>query len=273
MCRVLEVSSSGYYAWRRRSPSPRTVQNEALVQTIVEVFEDHRGNYGSPRVFEEIRAQGEQVGLNRVARLMHQNGLKAVQKRSFRKTTDSSHDLPVAENLLGRCFKQDRPDQAWVGDITYIRTSEGWLYLAVILDLFSRRVIGWSMADHMRTELVANALKMALGSRIPEKGMLHHSDRGSQYASHSYRNLLEKNGITCSMSRRGECYDNAVAESFFGTLKTELIYRKSWPDRHVVRSAIHEYIEVYYNRKRRHSTLGYSSPVEFEAHYYSGSAA
>ena len=198
---------------------------------------------------------------------MRTAGLTARPRRRFRHTTDSGHTLPVAENVLARRFDAERPNQRWVTDITYVWTQQGWLYLAVVLDLYSRRVVGWSMADHMRTELVMNALTMALGTRFPGSNLLHHSDRGSQYASIAYRRALKQHGIVASMSRRGECYDNAVVESFFGTLKTELIHRQTWPTHASARSAIHDYVELFYNRKRRHSTLGYRTPAEFEAHY------
>ena len=207
------------------------------------------------------------VGRNCVARIMRNAEITARWRRPFQHTTDSKHHLPVAENILARRFYAERPNQRWVTDITYVWTQQGWLYLAVVIDLFSRRVVGWSMANHMRTELVINALTMALGTRAPEKDLLHHSDRGSQYASIAYQRALKQHGIAVSMSRRGECYDNAVAESFFGTLKTELIHRQTWPTHASARSAIHDYIELFYNRKRRHSTLGYRTPAEFEAHY------
>ena len=204
---------------------------------------------------------------------MRREGMQAVVRRRFRRTTNSNHDQPIAPNLLAREFKTERPNQAWVTDITYVWTLEGWLYLAVVLDLFSRRVIGWSMAENMKTDLVLDALTMALGNRLPEHQLMHHSDRGSQYASFRYQKALENHGITCSMSRAGECLDNAVAESFFGTLKSELIHRQAWPSRSSARAAIHEYIEVFYNRVRRHSTLGYRAPAEFETEYEEQGAA
>ena len=200
-------------------------------------------------------------------------GLQARMPRRYRRTTSSDHDLPVAANHLDRRFTVKTKDRVWATDITYVRTHEGWLYLAVVLDLFSRRVVGWSMASHLRTELVRYALEMALGNRLPESELLHHSDRGSQYASFEYQKLLQNHGIQCSMSRRAECYDNAVVESFFGTLKTELIYRKAWLTRDEARLAIHEYIEVFYNRRRRHSHLGNVSPAEFEKLSTAASAA
>ncbi len=264
MCRALQVSRSGFYAWRARPPSERQQANVKLVRTIRQLHEQSRGTYGSPRIQAELKALGLEVGHNRIARLMKEHGLRSSRPKRFKRTTDSGHSLPVAANVLDRKFDADGPDQAWVTDITYVRTWEGWLYVNVILDLFSRRVVGWSMADHLRSELASNALTMALGHRVPERMLVHHSDRGSQYASNDYQMMLRANGILCSMSRKGECYDNAVAESFFATLKKELVYRHVWPTRTEARKAIHEYIEVFYNRKRRHSYLGNLSPVEYE---------
>ena len=231
---------------------------------IVEIHRRSRSTYGSPRIHGELQAQECAVGRKRVARLMRAQGITARLPRRYRCTTDSQHTLAVADNLLNRSFTVHRPDVAWATDITYIWTWEGWVYLAVVIDLFSRRVVGWSMAEHMRTALVLNALTMALGHRVPEGELVHHSDRGSQYASDAYRTALRDHGITCSMSRKGDCWDNAVVESFFGTLKTELIHRRSWPSRRQVRLAVAEYIELFYNRQRRHSFLGYRSPAEFE---------
>ena len=273
LCRVLGVSSSGFYAWRSRSASAREVANVTLLEEIRSIHRESFATYGSPRVHAELRFRGQCVGVNRVARLMRENAISAVVRRRFRRTTDSSHGLPVAPNRLDRRFEAERPDQAWVTDITYVWTQEGWLYLAVVIDLFSRRVVGWSMDETMKTDLVVRALGMALGHRVPEHELVHHSDRGSQYASYRYQKLLEAHGIICSMSRRGECLDNAVAESFFGTLKIELIHRRRWPDRASARSAIHDYVEVFYNRKRRHSTLGYLSPAEFEDQYHAAGVA
>ena len=265
LCRTMGVSRSGYYAWEGRSLSRRRRRNEELVERIRDVHRRKRGAYGSPRVYRELTAQGESASLNRVARLMRDNGIQARRRRRFRKTTDSKHDLPVAENLLARNFRTEKPDQAWVADISYVWTMEGWLYLAVILDLFSRKVVGWSMADHLRTELPLAALTMALGQRKPEPGMIHHSDRGCQYASGAYRAALSAAGIVCSMSRKGDCWDNAVAESFFGTFRAELTDHCNWMTKDAARTAIHDYIERFYNRQRRHSYLDYVSPVDFEA--------
>lgn len=269
MCRVLEVSKSGYYAWRKATPSERAQKNEELEAKIEEIHADSRSSYGSPRVHAELVAQGFEVGRNRVARLMRSKGIVGRRKPRFRKTTDSNHTLPVADNVLDRQFAVDEPDRAWVADITYVWTQRGWLYLAVILDLFSRRVVGWSMADHMRTELVLDALSAALGSRLPsEDGLIFHSDRGSQYASGAYQEALDEHGITCSMSRRGNCWDNAVAESFFSTLKTELVHNVIFLTHDTAKNAIAEWIEMFYNSNRRHSSLGYATPLEFEQRYY-----
>ncbi len=267
MSRQLGVSRSGYYVWKKRSPSQRQKENEELVAVIKQTHEASRGTYGSPRVLEELKEQGIRVGRNRVARLMQEHGITGQAPKRFRRTTDSKHNLPVAGNVLDRQFNADGPDKVWATDITYIRTWEGWLYLAVVIDLFSRRVVGWSMATHLRTGLVLSALQMALGRRLPNSGMLHHSDQGSQYASQEYGATLKEHGMVCSMSRKGDCWDNAVVESFFGTLKRELLYRKPWPSIKMARAAIAEYIEVFYNRKRRHSYLGYISPVDFEKRF------
>jgi putative transposase len=269
MCEVLEVSRSGYYARCRRPPSLRNLENQKLSQQIEEIHQASRQTYGSPRIQLALQAQGLQVGRNRVIRLMEHLGINARVKRQFVTTTDSNHDLPIAENVLNRTFTTLEPDRSWVADITYVATEEGWLYLAVILDLFSRRVIGWSMADHMRTDLVLTALESALGQRIPSQaGLVFHSDRGSQYASHDYRAALKIAGITCSMSRRANCWDNAVAESFFGTLKTELVHRYTFQTHRKARTVIAEWIEVFYNRQRIHSSIGYVSPVQFEEDYW-----
>ena len=264
MCRQLRVSRSGYYAWATRQPSLRKQQDAQLVVEIETSHKASRGSYGSPRIVRDLKERGFHVGRRRVARLMRDNGITGRAPRRFRRTTDSRHGLEVADNVLNREFEVDAPDKVWATDITYIRTWQGWMYLAVVVDLFSRRVVGWSMATHMRTGLVLGALQMALGRRSPRQDLLHHSDRGSQYASHRYHQELQQRGITCSMSRKADCWDNAVVESFFATLKKELIHRRPWPSIRAARTAIAEYVEVFYNRKRRHSTLGYISPAEFE---------
>jgi transposase InsO family protein len=266
MCRVLAVSSSGYYAWCRRPQSQRAQDNLELVMRIKEVHAASRETYGSPRVHAElVQGQGIQCNKKRVERLMRIHDIRGRSRRRRRvKTTDSNHNLPVAPNLLDRQFEADAPNRKWVADITYVPTAQGWLYLAVVLDLFSRRVIGWSMADTMCTLLVKDALEMAISSRHPQAGLLHHSDRGSQYASAEYQAVLQTGEIVASMSRAGNCYDNAAMESFFGTLKCELIHDRRYRTRAEARQDIFEYIEVFYNRKRRHSSLGYLSPVSYE---------
>jgi len=270
MCKVLKLTRSGYYAWCKRKESPRTKENKILSQQIKLIFEESRRTYGSPRIHASLVAKGFQVGRQRVVRLMGKLGICVRPKRKFKTTTDSNHSDPIVSNVLERDFSTDEPDCSWVADMTYIWTSEGWLYLAVIIDLFSRKVVGWSMADHMRTELVLKALDAALGQRIPsQSGLVFHSDRGSQYASKDYRNALQNAGITCSMSRRANCWDNAVAESFFGTLKTELIHQRIFSTKALARTVIAEWIEIFYNRQRLHSTIGYLSPVQFEDIYWS----
>jgi transposase InsO family protein len=263
---VLRVSRSGYYAWRGRQPSSRQARREDLGVRIKAVHEENHRVYGSPRVCAALKAQGQNVCENTVARLMKERGVRAKSKKKFvPRTTDAAHAKPVAPNLLERDFAAARPDQKWVADITYVPTDQGWLYLAVVLDLCARKVVGWSMADHMEATLIRAALEMALLGRHPRKGLLHHSDRGVQYASDDYQHLLASRGITCSMSGKGNCYDNAVMESFWGTLKTELIHHQRYATHAQARQSIFEYIEVFYNRKRLHSSLGYVSPEAFEA--------
>jgi transposase InsO family protein len=266
MCRVLKVSRSGYYDWRKRKPSARDRANAKLLEAIRRIFKRSRKTYGSPRIHAELKAQGKTCGKNRVARLMRKHGIRARRPRRRVRTTNSKHSWPVAPNLLDRQFAAAAPNRKWVADLSYIDTDEGWLYLATVMDLFSRRIVGWAMADHMETSLVEQAMRMALIRRRPSAGLLHHSDRGSQYASKNYRALLAAWGITVSMSRTGDCYDNAVMESFFGTLKTECAAER-YATRADARTDIFEYIEVWYNRQRRHSTLGYLSPHAFEMAY------
>jgi putative transposase len=264
MCEQLEVSRSGFYAWRERPESAHRQEDQKLAEEVAQAHEESRGTYGSPRVHAELRARGRKVSRKRVARLMKQQKLEARKKRRSVRTTDSNHRHPVAPNVLERDFSPVQPNSTWATDITYVWTGEGWLYLAVVLDLFSRMVVGWSMSEHIDTTLVLGALEMALEGRQPPKGLIHHSDRGSQYASTEYRQALASRGIQCSMSRKGNCWDNAVVESFFGTLKSELVYRTHFATRHQARLELFEYIEVFYNRKRRHSSLGYLSPWEYE---------
>jgi putative transposase len=267
MCQILGVSRAGFYAWRSRSPAARTREDQRLALEVAAIHAKSRRRYGSPRVHFELREHGMRMSRKRVARLMSEQGLHARRKRRFRTTTDSNHDLPVARNVLARRFEVAEPNTAWVTDITYVWTLEGWLYLVVILDLFSRRVVGWSMSERITRQLALDALTMALSRRQPPRGLIHHSDRGSQFASGDYRRMLAAHGIVCSMSRRGDCWDNAVAESFFSTLKLELVYENEWATRSEARAAIFEYLEVFYNGERRHSSLGYLSPVAFERHH------
>jgi transposase InsO family protein len=264
LCRALRVSRSGYYAWRSRKPSVRMLEDERLRPKVVEAFETGRGTYGSPRVRDELVDQGFEIGRKRVARLMREMGLQGVTPRKFRVTTDSDHSHPIAKNLIDRDFAASRPNEKWATDITYIWTAEGWLYLAIVMDLYSRRIVGWATADHLKTDLCLDALQMGIHQRMEIEGLIHHSDRGVQYASDRYREALDARGIECSMSRRANCWDNAVPESFFGTLKNELIYRRPWLTRKAAHGAISEYIEIFYNRIRRHSTIGNVSPATFE---------
>jgi putative transposase len=263
MCRVLKVSRSGYYAWRNRQPGPRAQANATLLAKIRSVYEASRWTYGSPRVHAALRQTGVACGRHRVARLMRHAGLRACARRRKRPLTTQPGAGVVAANLLNREFVAQRPDEKWVTDITYIDTLEGWLYLAAILDLFSRKVVGWAMADHLKSSLAERALLMALNQRPSDAPLLHHSDRGRQFTSTPYQALLTQAGITVSMSRTGNCYDNAVAESFFGTLKTECV-TVPFATRQQARTTIFEYIEGWYNRQRLHSSLGYLSPVQFE---------
>jgi len=264
MCQTLGVSTAGFYAWRQRPVSPSRQRREALVVEIRAIHAEVKARYGSPRIHAELAARGQPCCVNTVAKLMRDNDIRARTARKFRHTTDSNHALPVAENLLDRQFDPASPNESWVTDITYIPTREGWLYLAVVEDLYSRRVVGWSMAEHMESRLVVDALEMAVRRRLPGEELLAHSDRGSQYASAHYQRLLARHGIACSMSRRADCWDNAPMESFFASLKKELVHDADFATRAEARAAIFEYIEVFYNVHRRHSSLGYVSPAEYE---------
>jgi len=265
MCRVLEVSRSGYHAWLGRPKSKRAQENATLLEEIREIHEGSRKRYGSPRVHATLRKRGRMCGRHRVARLMRENGLCVRPKRRYRVTTDSKHSLPVAENLLHRQFAIGTPNRAWVVDLSYLPTAEGWLYLAVVLDLGTRRVVGWSMGTTMTRSLVIAALELAIRRCRPPVGLIHHSDRGSQYASQDYQRLLEEHGMIPSMSRKGDCWDNAVMESFFHTLKSELIGNRIFATREEARQEVFAYIEVWYNRQRLHSALGYRTPEEYES--------
>jgi putative transposase len=264
MCETLEVSTAGYYAWRQRPLSPSQQRRDSLVVEIRTIHTEVKARYGSPRIHAELVARGQPCCVNTVAKLMHDNDIQAKTARKFRHTTDSNHDMPVADNLLDRQFDPASPNESWVADITYIPTREGWLYLAAVEDLYSRMVVGWSMAEHMESRLVVDALEMAVKRRLPGEELLAHSDRGSQYASEHYQLLLANHGIECSMSRRGDCWDNAPMESFFASLKKELVHEADFATRADARAAIFEYIEVFYNIQRRHSSLGYVSPLEYE---------
>jgi putative transposase len=264
MCRVLLVSPAGYYDWRGRPKSNRAARSDALVVAIESIHAEVKARYGSPRVHAELVARGTPCCVHTVARLMRRAGIAAKTRRKFRVTTDSNHDRPVAEDVLGRRFEPEAPDRAWTADITYVATDEGWLYLAAVEDLYSRKIVGWSMGSRIDSRLVVDALEMALALRRPGAGLVAHSDRGSQYASEHYQRLLAGRGITCSMSRRGNCWDNAPMESFFASLKKELTRGEVYATREEARASLFEYIEVFYNRVRRHSSLGYMSPIEYE---------
>lgn len=264
MCDVLEVSRSGYYAWLRRPPSARSQETARRTEMVRQIHAESRGTYGAPRVHAAMQARGETCGKNQVARIMRCNGLSSKRKRRFRATTNSKHKLPVAPNLLEQDFSASAPNSVWLADITYIPTEEGWLYLATEKDLFSRRIVGYAMSDSVGAQLAVDALRMALGRRNPPPGLIHHSDRGVQYASRGFQQLLGEHGIRCSMSGKGNCYDNAPMESFFGTLKNEMVHHEHFATRAAARLAIFEYIETFYNPERLHSSLHYQSPVEFE---------
>ena len=264
MCEVLEVSRGGFYTWLRSPESDRNRANRTLLREIRIAFDRSRQIYGSPRLVVELNESGVSCSENRVARLMRLSGIRAVGKRKYRVTTNSKHKHPVAENLLNRQFSTDRPNAVWLSDITYILTSEGWLYLAGVIDVYSRMLVGWSMSHRITAELTLKALRQAISRRDVKPDLMHHSDRGGQYAATEYQKLLTKTEMICSMSRKGDCWDNAPMESFFATLKTELVYREQFKTRQEAKAKIFEYIEVFYNRQRRHSTLEMKSPVDFE---------
>jgi transposase InsO family protein len=264
MCRILRVSRSGYYGWQDRGPSQRALRHERLLPVIRGVFEGSRRTYGSPRVCDSLKTLGHRCGHNQVAALMRRAGITPKRRRKFKVTTDSDHSYPVAPNLVARVFAAERLNSLWTSDITYLWTSEGWLYLAVVLDVCSRRIVGWGMSHRLKEELVVRAIEQALWQRQIAEGLIFHSDQGSQFASDACQKLLKANGIRPSMSRKGDCYDNAITESFFGTLKKELVYRDKFETREEARSKIFDFIEVFYNRQRKHSALNYKSPVDFE---------
>ena len=264
MCKVLKVSRSGYYKRVNRGKGKRAVENKVLLEKIREVFTGSRERYGSPRITAELKRRGISCNKKRIARLMSKDGIAAKIFRKYRNTTNSNHEREKSQNILGREFNRQRANEVWTGDITYISTEEGWLYLAAVIDIYSRKVIGWQLEKRMSSELVEKALQNALMDRRVEKGIIFHSDQGIQYASESFRKILKANGIIQSMSRKGNCYDNAITETFFHTLKTELTSRTKYRTREEARRSIFEYIEIFYNRIRLHSAIGYRPPVEFE---------
>ena len=264
MCQLLGVSQSGYYAWQNRPESSHSRMDRVLRTHIRSAFACSNGTYGSPRMVYELRDHGFYVGRRRIARLMRQDGLKARQKRRYKRTTDSYHTHPVAANVLAGDFYTDRPNQKWAADISYVWTREGWLYLAVVMDLYARRIVGWSLSDRLKQDLAIKALSQAIALRNPAPGLIHHSDRGSQYCAYAYQKILKAIGAIPSMSGKGNCYDNAVVETFFKTIKSELIWRTSFQTRQQARQEIAAYIEQFYNPVRRHSACGYTSPIKFE---------
>jgi len=264
MCRVIGASRSGYYRWEKEPQGKRREENEKILMKIKESHKNSNRSYGSPRITDELRASGIQCGKHRIARIMKIHGIAAKAAKKFKATTNSKHNLPVAENLLNQNFKTEKPNMVWTSDITYVPTSEGWLYLAVVLDLYSRQVIGWAMSERLSSDFVIKALYHAIGRRKPGEGCIFHSDRGIQYASLDFRDVLKDYCFIQSMSRKGNCYDNAVTESFFHTLKIEHVYDYWYETRAEATQSIFEYIEMFYNRVRRHSALGYCSPVSFE---------
>jgi transposase InsO family protein len=264
MCKVLAVSRAGYYAWCARPESKRKIDDKRILAHIKTIFADSRDTYGYRRIHAALLDLNEIYSLHKILRLMRENNIRPKTRKKFKVTTDSKHNKPIHDNSLARQFNATEPNQRWVSDITYIPTKEGWLYLAVILDLYSRKVIGWAMSDRMKDQLVTDALKMALFRRKVRSNLLLHSDRGSQYASDNMQQLLRQTNITCSMSRKGNCWDNAVAESFFHSLKTECVYHEHYLTRSDAKNSIFDYIEVFYNRKRKHSYLGYRSPEQYE---------
>lgn len=265
MCAALGVSSTGYSAWKHGGNCSKRLTDAQLLALVRSIHSGTRGAYGAPRIWEELKARGIPAGKERIRKLMQVNGIRARHKRRYKATTDSKHSFPVAQNVLNRQFRTARPDQAWVTDITYLPTAEGWLYLAAVMDLHTRMIVGWAMDSRMTRDLVISALRMAWFRRKPKAGLIHHSDRGSQYASHDYQGVLKEYGMTASMSRKGNCWDNAPMESFFNSLKNERTHHQRYATREEARRDTFEYIEVFYNRSRRHSALGYQSPAAFHA--------
>lgn len=267
MCRVLAVSDSGYYDWRDRPPSDRQQRHQQIAQAAAQAyFESHR-IYGYRKVHQDLQSAGVPCGEDMVRQVLRENGLRSRVKRKFVITTDSDHFEPIADNILNRDFSAERPNEKWVADITYIATAEGWLYLAAVMDLFSRRIVGWSMSEFIDASLATSALQMAVEQRGPDAGLIHHSDRGVQYASGDYQNILQECKMTCSMSRKGNCWDNAVMENFFGSLKCEWVQDRVFATRQAAKESLFNYIEMFYNRQRRHASLGYVSPAAYEEQY------
>ena len=264
MCRLLGVSASGYYHWLTRKPSLREEENVKLAIKIKAIFDDEKSRPGAPRITKRLNAEGESAGRHRVAKIMQQNGWRARAAKKFKATTNSNHRLPVAPNLLEQDFSAQQPNEKWVSDITYVWTDEGWLYLAVVMDLYSRMVVGWAISERMTAQLVIDALQMALWRRKPPRGLIVHSDRGSQYCAHDYQHIFKVHGLICSMSKRGDCFDNAAMESWNHSFKVEAINGEKLATRAFTKSHVFEYIEIYYNRKRLHSTIGYKTPESFE---------
>ena len=264
MCRLLSVSVGGYYHYRKRPTSNRDKEDNRLLQLIEKIHKGSRSTYGSPRIYQHLRGLGENCSRKRVEKLMKNFGIKAKSKRKFKATTNSKHNLPVYKNILDRNFNPKAPNQSWSCDITYLRTEEGWLYLAIVMDLYSRKIVGWAMEERMTRSLVQKALKMAVRARNPQPGLVLHSDRGSQYCSHDYQKLLDFFGFKCSMSRKGNCWDNAAVESFFGSLKTEHVFFERYSTREQAKQSVFEWIEAFYNRERIHSSLGFCSPEVYE---------
>jgi putative transposase len=261
LCRALQVSDSGFTSWQRSDGPRQWLSDGELLERIREIHEETKAAYGSPRIYQELKGCGIPVSKGRVERLMRENGLRGRHKRRFKATTDSKHTLPVAPNLLQQNFETERPDQAWTADITYVATAEGWLYLAIVLDLYTRQIVGWAMRERMTKELVIDALRMAWFRRRPLPGLIHHSDRGSQYCSHDFQKQLAEYGMLASMSRKGNCWDNATSESFFNSLKNERVHGSRYETRDEARADLFDYVEVFYNRSRRHSALGGQSPA------------
>lgn len=264
MAKYLNISKSRYYKWITEKPCDRMKRNIELLDVIKKIFKNKKKRYGSPRIHKDLKESGYRCGHNRVSRIMRENGLIARQKRKFKVTTDSKHDFPISPNLLNRQFEVKKRDKVWVSDITYISTLTGWLYLCVVIDLFSRKIVGWSMGSRITAELTKGALLMAIMQRKPAEGLIFHSDRGSQYASQAFRKVLKQNKMIQSMSRKGNCWDNACAESFFSTLKMEEVFHQTYKTQDEARNSIFEYIAVFYNRQRRHSSIGYMCPDEYE---------